>query len=341
MKLTLENLAGHLKGRLAPVYLLSGEEALLLGEASDAIRAAARAAGFSEREVHFADRGVDWSGIRAAVGTLSLFGDRRVLEIRLGASKPGKEGGATLAALAEAAGSDTLLLVLAGRLDRDAQTSAWFKALEQRGAWLPVWEIDAGRLPQWLAQRCRRVGLEPTPEALSLLADRVEGNLLAAQQEIEKLALLVPPGRLDVVAVLDAVADSARYDVFALGEAVLAGDAERALRLVEGLRGEGVEPTLVLWSLVRELRNLWEVRHGAGGGGRGGPRMSPSHAAALDSAGRRAARFPFARLSARALRADRMIKGRLEGSPWDEILLLSAEFCGLRAPAAPLQRRGV
>lgn len=340
MKLAIDNLAAHLRGGLSPCYLVSGDEPLRAAEAADSIRAAARAAGFTEREVHFVERAADWANIRASAGTLSLFGDRRILEIRLDTAKPGKEGGAALVALAEAAGPELLLLVLTGRIDPDGQKSAWCRALDERGAWIPVWDVDVGRLPQWLAQRCRRAGLEPTPAALQLLADRVEGNLLAAQQEIDKLALLVPAGALDAEQVLGAVVDSARYDVFALGEAVLSGDAARALRLLEGLRSEGVEPTLVLWSLVRELRRLWELRQDPGAAQRAGARSSPAQSAALERAARRASSTPFARLASRALRADRMIKGRLSGSPWDEMLLLAAETCGVRAFPNPTAWRG-
>ena len=332
MKLTLENFSSHLKGRLAPVYLVSGDETLLVGEACDAIRTRARAEGFATREVHFVERAADWSAIEGSVGTLSLFGEQRLLEIRMSSAKPGKEGGRVLTALARA-GTETLVLVVAPRLDRESQASAWVKALSDAGVWLPLWDVDAARLPAWLAQRCRRAGFTASEEALELLAARVEGNLLAGQQEIDKLRLLVDGERLEAQHVLAAVADSSRYDVFRLGEAVLAGDAPRALRVVEGLRGEGIEPTLVLWSLTRELRQLWSLRQGAPAG-RGGW-VPPAQAAALERARARLPRFPFARLAARALRADRMIKGRLQGEPWDELLLLAAEFCGLRAPAPP------
>ncbi|MEY4356907.1 MAG: hypothetical protein RL469_233 [Pseudomonadota bacterium] len=330
MKLTLEALGSHLRqGKPAPAYLVSGDEDLLVGEAADAIRAAARAAGYGEREVHFPERVADWADIAASAGSMSLFGDRRVLEIRF-SGKAGKEGGAALARLIETAGDDTLLLVITPRLEAAVQATAWVKAIEARGAWLPVWEVGPRQLETWLAARCKRAGLEPTADALALLAARVEGNLLAAQQEIEKLRLLVPAGRLDAAAVMGAVVHSARYDVFALGEAVVTGDAVRAARVVAGLRGEGVEPTLVLWSLVRELRNMWSLRRGDDPARRPGPRLPPAQLAALERARPRAARLPFARLASRALRADRMIKGRLAGDPWDEMLLLCAEFCGTR-----------
>ncbi|MEY3466501.1 MAG: DNA polymerase III subunit delta [Steroidobacteraceae bacterium] len=330
MKLTLDSLATHLRpGKLAPAYLLSGDEDLLVGEAADAIRAAARAAGHVERDVHFPERSADWADVVAASGSLSLFGDRRILEIRF-SGKAGKEGGAALVRLIESAGDDTLLLIITPRLDPAVQATAWVKAVEARGVWLPVWEVGPRQLETWLAARCKQAGLELTGDALTLLAARVEGNLLAAQQEVEKLKLLVSAGRVDVQAVQGAVAQSARYDVFALGEAVVTGDAVRAARVVAGLRGEGVEPTLVLWSLVRELRNMWSLKRGDDPSRRPGPRMPPQQLAALERARPRAARLPFARLASRALRADRMIKGRLAGDPWDEMLLLCTEFCGTR-----------
>jgi len=335
MKLSLDNLSTHLrqaaqKSGLAPAYLVSSDEDLLAGEACDSIRAAARAAGFSEREVHFPERAGDWADILAAAGSLSLFGDRKILELRF-SGKAGKDGSAALQRLVELAGAETLLLVITPRLDYATQTAAWVKAIEARGVWLPIWEISARQLKPWLAARLRAADLEPTPDAIALLAARVEGNLLAAQQEIEKLKLLVPSGALDASAVLEAVASNARYDVFGLGEAIVSGDAPRALRVLAGLRGEGTEPTLVLWSITRELRNLWALRRGADPSRRPGPRLTPTQIAALERARPRAARLPFARLSSRALRADRMIKGRLAGDPWDEITLLCSEVCGLRA----------
>ncbi|MBM4199149.1 MAG: DNA polymerase III subunit delta [Gammaproteobacteria bacterium] len=334
MKLALDNLGAHLKqaahrGQLAATYLVSGDEDLLVAEACDAIRAAARQAGYSEREVHFPERNADWADIVAAAGSMSLFGDRRLIELRF-SGKAGKEGGAALQSLIAREGDDTLLLLITPRLDFAAQSTAWVKAVEAKGAWLPIWEVGPRQLEGWLSQRLRAAGLDPSADAVTLLAARVEGNLLAAQQEIEKLKLLVPAGRLDAAAVLNAVASSARYDVFALSEAVVTGDAARALRILSGLRGEGTEPTLVLWAITRELRNLWSLKQGDDPSRRPGPRLTSAQLAALERARPRASRLPFARLSSRALRADRMIKGRLAGDPWDELTLLCAEFCGLR-----------
>ena len=251
MKLTSDSLATHLGERLLPVYLVSGDEPLLAAEAADAVRARARGAGFTEREVHFIERAADWDEVRASAANLSLFGARRVVEIRLASGRPGTAGNAALIALLEAPDPDTLFLILTPRLDRDAQGADWVRAVEAHGAWVQIWPVDSHRLAAWLRGRCRRLNLDASDEALELLAARTEGNLLAAHQELTKLALLAPAGRVTPDAVLAAVADSARFDVFGLGEAVLAGETARALRVLAGLRAEGTEPTLALWALSR------------------------------------------------------------------------------------------
>jgi DNA polymerase III subunit delta len=325
VKLTSDSLGPHLAQRLLRCYLISGDEPLLVAEAADAVRAQARKAGFTEREVFFMERGADWGEVRAAAGNLSLFGARRLLEIRLPTGKPGTAGAAALVALIEADDPDTLLLILAPRLDRDAQGSAWVKAAESHGGWLTVWPVNAERLTGWLRGRARQMGLELTDEALTLLAERTEGNLLAAHQELQKLQLSTGEA-ISAEAVLAGVADSARFDVFQLGEAVLGGDTGRALRVLAGLRAEGTEPVLVLWALSKALRDLWgTVRAGSGGaGGSGWQRPN----AALERGARRAGRLPFQQLAARASRADRVAKGRLEGNVWDELTLLVTELCG-------------
>lgn len=331
MKLTVDALSGHLqRGPLAGVYLLSGDEDLLLSEAADAIRAAARAQGYSEREQRFPDRAGDWLELQGAAQSMSLFGEQRIIELRF-SGKPGKDGAAVLMQIIEAAAPDILWLLITPRLDITTSASAWVKAIEQHGAWVQIWPVDTQGFDRWLTARARKLGLELDADALALLTTRVEGNLLAAQQELEKMRLLLPAGRVDAEAVLTAVAPSARYDVFTLGQAVVAGDASRSLRILAGLRGEGVEPTLVLWAVSRELRYLWALRSGDDPARVPGPRMPPAHRAALDRARPRAVRLPFARLASRALRADRMIKGRLAGDPWDELALLCSECCGVRA----------
>lgn len=331
MKLTPDSLNTHLGQKLLPAYLISGDEPLLLGEAADAVRARARAAGFDEREVHFIERGAGWDDVRASAGNLSLFGSRKLLEVRLPTGRPGAAGGAALVSLIGRGDPDTVLLILTPRLDRDVQAAPWVKAVEAQGAWVQVWPIEAGKLIAWLRARSRRAGLDLSDEALTLLAERTEGNLLAAHQELEKLCLLTHGGRIDANAVLAGVADSARFDVFGLSEAVLEGAPERALRVLAGLRAEGTEATLVLWALNKALRDLWGALSQPAGRSRGWQRQS----AALEKAVRRAPRLSFHHLCLRAARADRMIKGRLRGNPWDEMALLAADLCGRPAVPAP------
>jgi DNA polymerase-3 subunit delta len=329
MKASVETWQQQLRGReLAPAYLISGDEPLQVGEASDALRARARELGYTERVVHFVERGFDWDQLRGSAGALSLFGDRRLIELRLPTGKPGVAGATTLRALLDPPQPDVLLLVITGRLDAESQRSDWVRAIDAAGVWLTVPEVAPARLPDWLRGRCSRAGLEIDDEALRLLAERVEGNLLAAHQEIEKLRLLHPQGRITAEAVAGGVADHSRFDVFALGDAALAGDAARALHILDVLQGEGVEATLVLWVLAREMRVLWALRTGGSL-----PRRGYTPQALIDRARPRAGKLSFARLIARAARTDRMIKGRLQGDPWSEMMLLLAELCGRRMPA--------
>jgi DNA polymerase-3 subunit delta len=307
MKLTLEGLPTQLAERLLPAYLVSGGDALLVGEATDQIRQRARLEGYDEREVFFIERSAGvWDAVQQSAQSLSLFSARRVLDIRLPGGKPGVAGAAALQRIIAAAGTDFLVLIVTGQLEREAAGAEWVQAVQARGAWLPVWPVERARLPQWLRARIRNAGLGASEEAIALLAERSEGNLLAARQEIDKLALLLPAGAtVSVADVAASSADSARFDVFQLGAAVRAGDAVRALRILAGLNAEGGEPILALWALVREL-----------------------HAQQGSTAPR--GRAPWGRLAARAARADRMAKGLLAGEAWDELALLAAELCGLR-----------
>lgn len=327
MKLTPDTLAQHLAQQLAPAYLVSGDEPLLAGEAADAIRARARELGFEERETHFIERAADWNDVRSSASTLSLFAQRRIVEVRLNSAKPGVAGGAALTALLEAKDPDRLMLILAPRLDRDAQNAAWVRALEEHGAWVQVWPVPPERLVGWLRARCARLKLAVPDAALEILAERTEGNLLAANQELEKLRLMVRDEKVTTEDVLASVADSARFDVFQLGEAALEGDAARTLRMLHGLRGEGVEPTLALWALNKAARDIWAASSPLS---EGRPRAWGRQSAALDKAVRRSAQLRFGRMAVRAARVDRMIKGRLSGNAWDELALLAGELCGRR-----------
>lgn len=323
MKLTADSLVTHLRERLLPVYLISGDEPLLTGEAADAVRAAGRAAGFTEREVHFPERAPDWEEIRGSAANRSLFGARRIFEIRMSA-RPGTAGNSALVSLLQAEDPDTLFLILTARLEREAQGADWVRAVEARGAWVQIWPVDSARLVGWLRTRARQLGLEASDPALELLAERTEGNLLAARQELGKLALLAGSQTVTPETVLTSVADSARFDVFQLSEAVLAGAPGRALRVLAGLRAEGTEPTLVLWALTKALHDAWNA---LGSRAEGAARGWGRQGAALELAMRRAPRMSFRDLSARATRADRVIKGRIAGDPWDELMLLATAIC--------------
>ncbi len=274
MQLALRQLQPHLQKGLKSLYTLHGDEPLLVQEAGDAIRAVARTQGFTERSSHtVAGAHFDWSEVLAAGGSLSLFADKQIVELRIPSGKPGKEGAAALAQLAEQArGNDaTLTLVMLPRLDKATRGSAWFSALENCGVTLAVEPVERNVLPQWVAQRLalqgqRVAGGEEGQRALQFFADRVEGNLLAAHQEIQKLALLFPAGELSFDQIEGAVLNVARYDVFKLSEAVLAGQLQRVQRMLDGLQAEGVAEVLVHYTLSEDIRGLKRVKDAMGQG---------------------------------------------------------------------------
>ena len=262
MQLKLDALAAHLEKKLAGLYVVHGDEHLLAIEASDRIRAAVRRAGFTERDVLDVDRRFRWNRLAESGQSLSLFGDRKLIELRIPGGKPGKDGSAALQAYAktQTPGGDTVTLVTLPKLDREQKNSAWFTALERSGITIEVPLIERARLPAWIATRLAAQKQSAAPKSLIFIAERVEGNLLAAHQEIRKLGLLHPPGMIGFDAVKDAVLDVARYDVFKLGEAMLAGDAPRVARMVEGLKGEGEAAVLVHWKMADEVRTLLRAK---------------------------------------------------------------------------------
>lgn len=274
MQLALNQLAGHLQSGVQSLYTLHGDEHLLVQEAADAIRTAARTQGFTERSSHTVmGAHFDWGAVLAASGSLSLFADKQLLELRIPSGKPGKEGAAALVTLAgQARGNDaTLSLVLLPRLDKATQTSSWFAALDSHGVTISVEAVARGALPQWIAQRLagqgqRAAAGEEGQRTLQFFADRVEGNLLAAHQEIQKLGLLFGPGELSFSQVESAVLNVARYDVFKLSEAVLAGQTERVQRMLEGLQAEGEAEVLVHYTLSEDIRALKRVKDAMGAG---------------------------------------------------------------------------
>lgn len=268
MQVAAPQLAAQLQRGLRSLYTVHGDDPLLVQEAGDAIRAAARAQGFTERTVHtVAGAHFDWSAVLASGAELSLFADKQLIEVRIPSGKPGKDGSQALQQLAEgAAGNDAALtLVVLPRLDMATQKSAWFAALDAHGVTVRVEPVDRKALPNWIAQRLQQQGQqvaagEEGQRTLQFFADRVEGNLLAAHQEIQKLALLHPPGELSFEQVEAAVLNVARYDAFKLAEAVLGGQLPRVQRMLDGLQAEGEAPVLVHWALADDVRTLYRVR---------------------------------------------------------------------------------
>ena len=319
MPLSPEQLEAALARRLAPAYLIAGDEPLLTQECADAVRRRARESGFDEREVHHVERGFDWNALAGGLASMSLFASRRLVELRFKTPAAGEGGAEIFARLAASPPDDIVLLVLAPKMDRRQQQSAWATALAAAGEFVEVRPVEPPALPAWIEARLRRAGLRADAEAVRLLAERVEGNLLAAHQEIEKLRLLFSGGELDAEQVRAAVADSARYDIFKLADAALAGDQGRALRVLSGLRAEGLQIPQVLWPLAREIRTLVRVRWLLD------QRMSPQ--AAMTRAAVWRTRAPLvqravARHDARTLRSlarkaalvDRLSKGDLPGN---------------------------
>ncbi|HMA87144.1 MAG TPA: DNA polymerase III subunit delta [Burkholderiales bacterium] len=331
MQLRAEQLEAQLARSLAPVYTIHGDEPLLALEAADAVRRAARKAGYTEREVFFAERGFDWSELRHAGASRSLFGERKILELRIPGGKPGTQGAETIAALCADPNPETLLLVSLPRLDRAAQNSAWFAALAAAGALVDVFPVERARLPAWIGERLARQGQRAGREVLEFLADRVEGNLLAAFQEVQKLVLLAPPGELALEDVREAVANVARYGASDASAALLAGDMARYARVIEGLRGEGEAPTYVLWAITEDLRALARIRQGLAGGRPlealmrenrvWGPRQ-----ALVRGALNRFAPEALERSLLQAAAVDRAIKGVARREPWDEFLKLGLKL---------------
>ncbi|WP_035383180.1 DNA polymerase III subunit delta [Ferriphaselus sp. R-1] len=331
MKLSADSLPRHLASGLKPLYVIHGDAQLLALEAADSIRAAARAAGYAERDVLTADKDFRWAELRDSAQSLSLFADRKVIDLRIPSGKPGTEGGQALQEHCARLTPDVLTLITLPRLDGSGMKSKWFAALEQHGVTIAADDIPRSALPAWIAGRLQRHGQSAERETLEFLADRVEGNLLAAWQEIQKLALLYPAGALSFDQVKDAVMDVARYDVFKLAEAMLSGNAARYARILDGLRAEGTATVLILWALTEEVRTLVKLLGGIQRGDNLGYLMKEARVWGnrQESVGQavRRIRLPQAEVALRhAARLDKTIKGLRSGDVWDELLQLGLRF---------------
>ena len=334
MKLRANQLDKHFSSQpWQPAYLISGDEPLLTQEACDQVRRAARANGFTEREVFQVEAGFDWSDLLESANNMSLFGDRKLLELRFPKAKIDDKGKKAISQYMENPSPDNLLLIIFPRLEKRFTSTQWFKTLETQVGFCQIWPIDEKQLPQWIRQRLMNAGYQPTNEAVELLAERVQGNLLAAAQEVEKLTLFVEPGPLDGATIEACVSDHARYNIFDLVDQAVQGHLSQALKMLNFLRASGTEPTLILWALAKELRTLQAVSHQVENG------IAPARAfrdarvwdnrkPLLQKALGKLSSQDFQRGLLIASQADRTIKGLAPGAPWnyfEDILLTLAK----------------
>lgn len=331
MQLRPDALDAQLAKSLAPLYVISSDEHLLAMEAADKIRKAARGQGFSEREVLVVERYFKWGELSAANQSQSLFGERKLIELRIPTGKPGKDGGQALQEYVANLSPDNLTLITLPKLDWQTQKSAWVAALQRAGAYIEIPLVERPQLPTWIGNRLAAQGQSVERASLDFIADRVEGNLLAAHQEIQKLALLHAPGKLGFEQVQDAVLNVARYDVFKLNEAMLSGDAIRLTRMLDGLKGEGEALPLVLWAMAEEIRTLLKLKAGMAQGKAMGAllkeyRIWGAREKLMEPALRRLKLSTLEHALQEAAQVDRMVKGlrakAFSGDAWDALLQL-------------------
>ncbi len=343
MRVDARQLASQVKGQLSPCYHISGDEPLLVQEAVDSIRAAAKAQGFDSRETHHIETGFDWSALTASTDALSLFSTRRLVELRFAKPTPGDAGSRALRELTQRLPDDTVFVIVMPKLDAKAKSAAWYKALDKIGAMVQIWPLERRELGQWLQARMRQQGLEAEPEAIRLLADYVEGNLLAAAQEIDKLKLVLQDSCVSAKQMEASISDNARFDVFGLVDSALQGQVVRVQRMLLTLEKEGIAATLVLWALAREIRTLARLAKQAGNSGHIDSNVArtlgvwqkrlPLVSAAL----KRQNPDYWQQLLVLSARVDRVIKGRAVGSVWDELLQLALGVAGVEPAMVRLE----
>jgi DNA polymerase-3 subunit delta len=327
LRLNIDQLHRHLQDGLSSIYLIAGDEPLLAMEAGDQIRSQARKEGYTERDVYHVESGFDWNEITLSSSSMSLFAEKKIIEIRMPSGKAGVSGGKVLTQVAQSPPEDTLILIITGKLDKPTRNSKWYRAIESSGICLQLWPVAANQLPGWIAQRLELQGLQASKEALHLLADRLEGNLLAADQEIRKLSLLVEQQTVDVEDVLQVVTDNARHNIFEFIDAAMSKELEKLSRMLGHIRAEGVQPPVVLWAMARDFRLLFLVAD-ALINNRSPDQALDAHGVwksrrqMLVGAGRRKQAGYWAACLSRCAKIDRMIKGRADGNPWDELLQL-------------------
>lgn len=332
MRLKADQLEAALGHQLAPVYFITGDEPLQLGEAADAVRAAARHAGFAVREVITIESGHEWPQLSAEADALSIFADKKLIDLRLPSGKPGQEGSKTLQAYCQNLPDDTLLLMTAGKLESSALKSQWLQSLDEKGVIVQVWPLQGPELLAWLQRRAERKGMHLSNDAAKSLAARIEGNLLAAAQEIEKLFILHGSTRIEKAMIEDEVADSARFDVFKLSDALLAGKLNRSIKILQGLEAEATAAPIVLWSLSREIRTLYTLKselkqHAHQDAVLKKFQIWDKRKPLVLDALRRLDDTQLQNLLSQCADIDRQIKGQASGDAWESLFRLCVAFC--------------
>ncbi|MFZ6674781.1 DNA polymerase III subunit delta [Undibacterium sp. Xuan67W] len=331
MQLRFDAIDAHLSKSLASLYVITSDEHLLALETADKIRRAAKAQGFLEREILTVERSFKWGALLAANQSQSLFGDKKLVDLRIPTGKPGKDGGAALQEYVSDLSPDNLTLITLPKLDWATQKAAWVTNLQQAAVYIDIPLVERAQLPNWISLRLSMQGQSADRQSLDFIADRVEGNLLAAHQEIQKLALLHPAGKLSFEQIHDAVLNVARYDVFKLNEAMLAGNVSRLVRMLEGLKGEGEALPLVLWAVAEELRTLLKLKSGMSQGKSLGMllkeyRIWGPREKLMEPALRRVSLATLETALQEAAQVDKMVKGlrakAFAGDAWDALLQL-------------------
>ncbi len=342
MQIKPDQLERELRGQLKPVYLVTGDEPLQVQESCDAIRRACREQGISERDILDVDQHFDWSELLSSSANMSLFGDRKLIELRIPNGKPGDKGSKALVQYTDAIDPDNILLIVAGKIEPASKRSKWFSALDRTGAIIFVWPIDERQLPRWLVGRAKQRGLSIAPDALTMICDRVEGNMLAAVQELDKLSLVATNNTIDLELVTQSVSDNARYNLFSTIDAALAGRAADAIRMLAGLRAEGTAPILVLWAIHRELSLLQRCREMVDAGQRveaavTANRVWKNRQRLVSDVVSRCDQKTMSHLMSMAVTIDQTIKGMQQGDPWqvlaDTLLQLANTPLNLDTPA--------
>jgi len=334
MRIKPEQLSAVLQKGLKPVYFITGDEPLQLGEMADAVRKAAKKAGFENREIISAETGFEWNQLAFSAESLSIFADKKIIDLRLPSGTPGTDGAKALIAYCERVPEDTLLLITAGKVASSALKTRWLEALDKVGVVIQVWPLEGQDLIRWLHQRLHQRGLNAETDGLRILASRIEGNLLAAAQEIEKLYVLYGTGNLSNQQIIDVVADSSRYDVFKLMDSVLSASVNRIFKVLSGLRAEGIAAPIVLWALTREARGLIKIKLALTQGQNRDTvfknnQIWDKRKQLVNNALNRLSESDLNSILVLSAKADRQIKGQQQGDAWETLLSICLMFASI------------